>query len=312
MNSYLFGDPDPYKVLEQRDKYRSRLVDPDRVKYIADGTPMSGTSIMLEPYTNNPESKGIWTLTDEQYNALPNDMGMDLQLSIHSLGDGSTRQLLEQFAKAREAHPENTKPIQIAHPLWVHPDDVKRFKELNVIAEVSPPLYFPTGLSEALVPILGEERVNQMLNIKAFVDAGVIVSYGSDWPASAPNANPWRAIEGMITRMDPDETFEGKLGEPINLETALRIATINGAIAMETADVTGSIEVDKYADMIVLDNNPFELVKTNKASEIGDSHPIRSRPCQAYTKVSMRRYSPLNSEKHGLNSLWTSNFLDRE
>jgi hypothetical protein len=76
MNSYLFGDPEPYKVLEQRDKYRSRLVDPDRVKYIADGTPMSGTSIMLEPYTNNPKSNGIWTLTDEQYNALPNDRGL--------------------------------------------------------------------------------------------------------------------------------------------------------------------------------------------------------------------------------------------
>jgi hypothetical protein len=76
--------------------------------------------------------------------------------------------------------------------------------------------------------------------------------------------------------MDPDETFEGKLGDPIDLETALRILTINGAIAMETDDVTGSIEVGKYADMIVLDNNPFDLVEANKASEIGDMLVMRT------------------------------------
>jgi len=276
MNSYLLGDPDPYQVLEEREKYRSRLIDPDRVKYIADGTPMSGTSIMLEAYTNNPDDYGIWTLTDEQYNALPKDLAMGLQLSIHSVGDGTTRKVLDQLEKARKAHPENTKPIQIAHPIWVNKDDLKRFKELNIIAEVSPALYFPTGLSEACKPILGEERVNQMMNIKAFLDAGVTVSYGSDWPAGTPTANPWRAVEGMITRMDPDETYEGKLGDPIDLETALRIITMNGAIAMETADVTGSIEVGKYADMVVLNNNPFELVEANKESEIGDILVMRT------------------------------------
>lgn len=270
MNSYLFGDPDPYKVLAERDKYRSRLIDPDRVKYIADGTPLSGTSLMLDPYTNNPDNYGIWTLTDDQFNAIPNDLGMGLQLSIHSVGDGSTRKLLDQLAIARAAHPENTKPIQIAHPIFVHPDDLKRFKELNIIAEISPALYFPTGLSESLLPFLGEKRVNQMMNIKAFLDEGVMVSYGSDWPAGTPNANPWRAIEGMITRMDPDETYEGTLGEPIDLETALRIVTINGAISMENDKVTGSIEEGKYADMIILDTNPFDLVESKQLDKIGD------------------------------------------
>ena len=109
-----------------------------------------------------------------------------------------------------------------------------------------------------------------MLNIKAFLDEGVMVSYGSDWPAGTPNANPWRAIEGMITRMDPDETYEGTLGEPIDLETALRIVTINGAISMENDEVTGSIEEGKYADMIILDTNPFDLVESKQLDKIGD------------------------------------------
>lgn len=100
---------------------------------------------------------------------------------------------------------------------------------------------------------------------------GVKVSYGSDWPASAPNANPFRNMEAMITRENPDDHSYpgGPLGEPISLEDAMRIFTINGAYAMEHADITGSIEVGKFADMIVLDNNPFELVKAGKAKDTG-------------------------------------------
>ena len=93
----------------------------------------------------------------------------------------------------------------------------------------------------------------------------------SDWPASAPNANPFRHIEAMITREHPDRQYPGgPLGEPIDLESALKIVTLNGAYAMQHDDVTGSIEVGKYADMIVLDHDPFALVDAGKTKEIGD------------------------------------------
>ena len=66
----------------------------------------------------------------------------------------------------------------------------------------------------------------------------------------------------MITRMDPFTNEGTALGEPIDLETALRIVTLNGASAMALEDVTGSIEVGKYADMILLDRDLFEIPPT--------------------------------------------------
>ena len=102
--------------------------------------------------------------------------------------------------------------------------------------------------------------------IKEFVDAGINVSYGSDWPSGTPDADAWRALEGLVTRKDPTGENPGRLGEPVDLETGLRILTINGARTMHQEDVTGSIEAGKYADMIVLDRNLFEIDE----SDIGD------------------------------------------
>ena len=62
--------------------------------------------------------------------------------------------------------------------------------------------------------------------------------------------------------MDPKTNEGEKLGEGIDLETALRVLTINGAIAMMQEDVAGSIEVGKHADMVLLDRNLFEIDAT--------------------------------------------------
>ncbi len=66
----------------------------------------------------------------------------------------------------------------------------------------------------------------------------------------------------MLTRMDPKTNSGDKLGEGIDLKTALKIITINGAMAMMQEDVAGSIEVGKHADMVLLDRNLFEIPAT--------------------------------------------------
>lgn len=82
-----------------------------------------------------------------------------------------------------------------------------------------------------------------------------MVAIGSDWPAGTPTADPWRSLEGLVTRRDPWRLHEGQLGEPIDLDSALRAITLGGAVAMGQADDHGSLEVGKYADMIVLDRD---------------------------------------------------------
>ena len=277
MAGALNEEPDAFEAVAQRDQYRSRLVDPDNVKYIADGTPLSGTSIFLEPYTNDPGSYGTWLMRDEDLEAIPGLIADDINVTIHSIGDGSTRQIIDIVEKARAEHPEITRPVQIAHPMFVNLDDMKRMKDLNIIAEISPTMHWWTPITKLLIDVLGEERANQTLPVADFLRAGVHVAYGSDWPAGTATANPWRILEGVMTRQNPEGDYPGELlGEPISLEDAIRIFTLNGAIAMEHADITGSIEVGKYADMVILDRNLFDLVEEGRADEISESLVTRT------------------------------------
>lgn len=107
-----------------------------------------------------------------------------------------------------------------------------------------------------------------MWPMKTLLEAGALVIYGSDWPAVVPNANPWPGIEAMVTRRNPDGEYPGVQWpeQAITLSDAIRIVTRNGAVAAKSADLTGSIEVSKAADFIVLDRNIFEI----PIEEVGD------------------------------------------
>jgi predicted amidohydrolase YtcJ len=76
MAGALNEEPNAIEVVAGRDQYRTRLVDPDNVKYVADGTPLSGTSIFLEPYINDPGSYGAWLMRDEDIKAIPSGTGV--------------------------------------------------------------------------------------------------------------------------------------------------------------------------------------------------------------------------------------------
>ena len=143
--------------------------------------------------------------------------------------------------------------------MLVDSEDIPRFKELNVAAEFSPVLWYPAPLTRVAPTYVGEHRVQRWQPIREFIDAGVIVSFGSDWPAGTPDADPWRGLEAMITRMDPKGAEPGKVGDPIDLATGIEILTLGGAKTMMQETSVGSIENGKYADMIILDRNPFEI-----------------------------------------------------
>ena len=150
---------------------------------------------------------------------------------------------------------------EISHAELIHPDDILRFKQLDVTAEFSPILWYPSLLVEIMAQVIGAERANQFWPIKSLQDAGAHLIYGSDWPSVVPDPNPWPGIEAMVTRQDPYGVRPGELwpDQAIALEDALRIFTINGAVAGKHADRTGTIEVGKSADFIVLDRNIFQV-----------------------------------------------------
>ena len=186
-------------------------------------------------------------------------LGQGLGGHIHSITDGTTRKILDLIETARSRYPGQVRQFHMGHNNLVHPDDYPRYVELDVVAEISPAMWYPSALTGLVEEKLGPERTAQWFNVRAMLDAGIMIAWGSDWPAGTPDANPFRALEALVTRAHPWDEFEGIWGTPISLEEGLYAITMGSAHAMEREASIGSIEMGKHADFIVLDRNLFEI-----------------------------------------------------
>ena len=112
---------------------------------------------------------------------------------------------------------------------------------------------------KGLPPRLG--RIRRVLpKLADLLAADAELTFGSDWPASAPDANPWTGLAGMLTRRSVDPKFPGTLasGQAISLMEALPIFTLNGARSMRMEHETGSSEAGKWADFVILNKSLLE------------------------------------------------------
>jgi predicted amidohydrolase YtcJ len=147
----------------------------------------------------------------------------------------------------------------VAHGQFVHPDDISRFAELGVVAEISPFIWVPGPIVDAIREVLPRDRADRMQPNRDLLDAGAVVAGGSDWPVSvSPNA--WEGIHGLVTREDPSGQYPGTLWpeQAITLDEAIAAFTIGAASALGISDETGSLEAGKSADFVLLDRDPFE------------------------------------------------------
>ncbi|MEM7111317.1 MAG: amidohydrolase [Chloroflexota bacterium] len=270
LTPFIYDADDLEQLLADRHQFVGQRVSVDFLKLFLDGVPVTKTAAMLDsyvgddpavhdPYGNllvNPETlKDVLVRFDKE----------GLIIKMHATGDAALRVALDAIETARQANGDSGLGHEIAHPQAVHPDDLPRFSQLGVVPDLCPILWRMSANHELLkVPVLGRERAESHWPIRDFVELGTKPIAGSDWPAMVPDANPWPGIEAMITRQDPTGQFPGTLGknQEIDLATALEIYTINGAAALRHANLTGSIEVGKYADMIVLDRNLFAIPPT--------------------------------------------------
>ena len=252
--------------VRQRADYATENVGTEFIKIMLDGIPPTRTAAMLDPYLPDEEYGDSFTgkliHSPEQ---LTEDMvyldGQGLTVKVHATGDRAVRVTLDAVEAARKANGDSGLMHEISHAELIHPDDLPRFRELNVAAEFSPILWYPSLLVQVMEQVIGEERANRFWPTRSLLEAGAHVIYGSDWPSVVPDPNPWPGIEAMVTRRDPYGNFPGALWpeQAVDLETAIRIFTINGAAAGKQAHRTGSIEVGKSADFIVLDRNIFQV-----------------------------------------------------
>jgi len=267
---------DEIDLIDSRADFASEKIDTNFAKIMLDGIPPTYTSAMLEPYEPSEAFGDNWR---GELMIPPGELAADvvqldakgLTVKIHATGDRAARVALDAFAAAREANGDSGLIHEVSHAESIDPEDIPRFAALHVAAEECPILWYPVpGLDWEL--LLGPERA-KVWPVKALVDSGALVTYGSDWPV-VPTPNPWPGIEAMVTRADPAGSSDATLWheQAVDLATAIRIFTLNGAVANKAGDKSGSLEVGKDADFIVLDRNIFEV----PIEDVGETRVLMS------------------------------------
>jgi len=248
------------------EKYASTHVYTKFAKFFLDGVPtVSRSGYMLELYLINeeyPEATHGDLLIEQD--ALTTDLieldKRGFTAKMHAAGDGAVRVALDAIEQVRKTNGASGLRHEIAHAGYIHPDDLPRFAELNVTADLSPYLWFPRPINESILDAIGERALDYW-PIRDLLESGANVAAGSDWPSVAESVNPWPAIEALVTRRNPYTNGEEALWpeQAITLEQALKIFTLDGARAYRLEEQTGSIEPGKSADLIVLNQNLFEV-----------------------------------------------------
>lgn len=257
-------------LLTRRQRARDGRFSATTVKIMADGICENFTAAMLAPYFGSDgaptDNMGIAFLGDAELRVAVVRLDAEgFQVHIHAIGDRACRMALDAIEAARAVNGWNDLRHHIAHIQVVHPDDVPRFRALGVTANAQP-LWAAYGpqMTELTIPFLGEERAARQYPFASMLATGATMAFGSDWPVSSPN--PLREMHVAVNRVEPsdDPDGEGMEAEPflpherVTLPQAIAAFTIAAAYVNHLDEVTGSIEVGKYADLVVLDRDLFE------------------------------------------------------
>jgi len=255
-----FG-PEIFDFLAKRDQFRGTYLDVDSVKVFIDGVIETRTSTMLEPYLDGSNFPPFYP--PDELNTLYEKLDeMGMQIHTHAIGDGAIRVALDAYEHAFFANGPNDNRHQIVHLQLIDEEDIPRFAELNVAANFQCFWCYPDVYVDLAVDIVGAERVERFYPLRSIQDTGALLVGGSDWDVTS--LNPLDAIETAVRRQDPYAESGRVLGEnqEVDLATALDMYTRNAAYIMRLEDKTGSVEVGKRADLVVLDRNLFEIPVT--------------------------------------------------
>jgi predicted amidohydrolase YtcJ len=255
------GEEQIEDIVRLRDRYTKGRVRATSIKLWQDGVMENYTAALLEPYLGKGDNRGFPMIDPEALKSVAVKLdALGFQLHFHAIGDAAVRQCLDAVEAARNQNGDIGHRHHIAHLQLIDPDDIPRFRELDVIADFQPLWALADDYqTELTMPYLGPERSRWQYPIRSLLNSGAMIAFGSDWGVSS--ANPFEQIETAVTRMGAlGETTEPFYPEErIDLPTAIAAFTINAAYVNHIDDKTGSIEVGKLADLIVLDRNLFEL-----------------------------------------------------
>jgi predicted amidohydrolase YtcJ len=231
------------------------------IKGYADGSLGSRTAYMFEPFTDDPGNRGL--LSDEMHppsamrDRLMQADAAGLQLRVHAIGDRAISMVLDIFADIEKEHGYHDQRFVIEHAQHMAQKNFERFAKLHVIASMQP--YHAIDDGRWAEARLGHDRARDSYAWRSFLDHGVTLAFGTDWPV-AP-LDPMQGLYAAVTRATLDGKNPGGWipEEKITLPEAVEAYTIGAAFTEFQEREKGSITPGKLADMMIMSDNIFDV-----------------------------------------------------
>ncbi|MCV0402708.1 MAG: amidohydrolase [Chloroflexi bacterium] len=241
---------------EQRSEGAVGRLRADSVKLMLDGILESRTAFLNDPYTGTGDAGVPFIDPDLLHRAVVELDRRGFQAHFHAIGDGAIRLALDAIESARTRNGPGDRRHHISHLELIHPDDIPRFAALDAVANIQPFWAVDDDqMQELRIPSLGPDRAGWQFSFGSLARSGARLAAGSDWTVTT--ANPLLEIEVAVHRVPPDDRDAAPFlpDECLSLDEALAAFTIGSAWVNHLDRDTGSIEVGKLADLVILDRD---------------------------------------------------------
>jgi len=239
-------------IQQEMQKNSQSLVQVRGLKLFVDGSFGAASGALYEPYEDEPENTGILRIKPERLKELTRRADeLDMQLSIHAIGDKALTYTLDALEETRNALLRH----RVEHIQLVDEKHLERMKQLEIIAAIQP--VFVATDSPWAEKRLGSERVKNSYPLRRVYEKGIKVAGSSDCPVT--EADPFLELYFSVSHhnLNGQEMPDWVKNERISLKNALKIFTENASYALH--EKKGKLEKDMLADFIVLSENPLQL-----------------------------------------------------
>lgn len=257
----------PEDLTEEKLNDPYRKVQLGSYKIFSDGSMGSRSAALKEPYSDDKENHGFMLFTQEELNnKILTGYKHGLQPAIHAIGDRALDMTLSAIEytllKTREegmseVEQKERLPFRIIHVQMVDDKMIERMKKLPLVLDIQP-IFLCTDL-HWIEDRIGKERLKGSFALKTMNNAGLIQTGGSDCPVET--YEPLKGIYAAVTRQDmngyPENGF--LLEESLSVYEALCMYTKNVPYATGQENVLGTLEVGKFADLVILKNDLFQI-----------------------------------------------------